>query len=203
MKPFNKNEYILTSSIFLLVIVITIFNLRVAKRKSRDAQRRADLGAIAVALEKYNEDFGYFPPANEGRLVACKAENFNEIAADIKDDEVFDRQKLFEGIRACGWGKDELTDLFDEDYEAYLKVIPRDPNGDDGMSYQYFSNENLYQIYAYLEGENAEDGFSSLIVQRGIKCGKMVCNYGKSFNDIPLDKSIEEYELEIAEKSGI
>jgi len=197
MKPFTKNEYIITGVIFFLVIVITLLNLRVAIRRSRDVQRRADMGVIANVLEKYNEDFGYFPPAEDGKLKACKAENFDEVVADIKDDPVFDRKKLFTGFRVCSWGEDELRDPFDSEYEPYLKVIPQDPSEEDGILYTYFSNENLFQIYAHLEGGNTEESYDQGIVGRNIKCGDRVCNFGKSYADIPLDKSIEEYEMEL------
>lgn len=62
MKPFTKNEYFVTGVIFLFLVVITLLNLNIAVRRSRDVQRRSDLGAVANALETYNEDFGYFPP---------------------------------------------------------------------------------------------------------------------------------------------
>jgi hypothetical protein len=200
MKAFTKSELKGVGIIFFFLIVITLLNLNIAVRRSRDVQRRADLGAIANALEIYNEDFGYFPPVSDGKLKACPGENFEEVVADIKDDDVFQRQKLFEGLRACSWGEDGLRDLFDQDYEPYLKIIPQDPSEDDGISYLYISNENLFQILAYLEGEESEDGYNPGIVARGLQCGDKICNFGKSYKDIPLDKSLEEYEAEVAEK---
>lgn len=197
MKPFTKNEYIISGGIFILVIFITVLNLNIAVRRSRDVQRRADLGAISDALAKYNEDFGYFPPSIKGMLKACKGENFESVVVDIKDDPVFDRKKLFTGFRGCNWGEDELRDPFDQAYEPYLVIIPQDPSKADGISYLYISNENLFQIYAYLEGEESEQGFNESIIRRGLMCGNNICNFGKSYHDIPLDKSIEEYEEEL------
>lgn len=137
------------------------------------------------------------PPTDDGMIKACPGDNFDDIVTDIKDDKVFDRNKLFTGLRKCNWGDDELRDLFDLQYDPYLKVVPQDPREESGISYLYLSNENLFQIYAYLEGENAEDGYDPEIVKRGLMCGSKVCNYGKSYVDIPLNKSIEEYEEEL------
>ena len=197
MKPFKKQELLTISAIFLCLIFITLFNLRIAVRRSRDVQRRADLGAIANALEKYNEDFGYFPLAQGGRLKACKADNFNEVVMDIQDDLVFDRNKYFTGLRECSWGEDNLRDLLDATYEPYLNVIPQDPKEDEGISYLYISSGGLFQIYAYLEGEESEEGYNPGIVERNLRCGSQVCNFGKTYADTPLDKSLEEYEEEL------
>jgi len=197
MKSFTKNEYIAVGVIFFFLVVITLLNLNIAVRRSRDVQRRSDLGAIANALEVYNEDFGYLPPAEDGMLKACPGDKFDEVVADIKDDPTFQRQKLFSGLRKCSWGEDELRDLFDPAYDSYLKIIPQDPNENSGTSYLYISNENLFQIYAYLEGESSEEGYNPGIVQRGLMCGNNVCNFGKSFKDIPLDQSLEDYEAEL------
>lgn len=60
MKPFSKNETISLAIILVVLFSVTLFNIRIAERRSRDAQRRADLGAIYEALEKFHSDFGFF-----------------------------------------------------------------------------------------------------------------------------------------------
>lgn len=197
MKAFTKNEYTAAGIIFFFLVVITLLNLNIAVRRSRDVQRRSDLGAMANALETYNEDFGYFPPAEDGMIKACPGDKFDEVITDIKDDPTFERKKLFTGLRKCNWGEDGLRDIFDLNYEPYLKIIPQDPSDKGGISYLYISNENLFQVYAYLEGESSEEGYNPGIVKRGLKCGNKICNFGKSYTDIPLDRSIEDYEAEL------
>jgi len=100
MKPFNRQELIGVVLISLVVFSATWFNLKVAIRRSRDAQRKADLGAISDALGLYNQDFGFFPPSDNGKIKACKADNFDEIVSALSK-ETFSLNKFFEGLRSC------------------------------------------------------------------------------------------------------
>ena len=88
MRPLSKNEIWGTVVILLIIFTLTILNLRISLRRSRDAQRQADVNAISDALDAYQKDFGYFPPASEdGKILACKGSNFGKIPADIKDED--------------------------------------------------------------------------------------------------------------------
>lgn len=195
MKPFTKNEITGICTILLVVFALTAFNLTISLRRSRDSQRRADIGAISDALNRFQKDFGFYPPSVDGKILACKGENFGEIPNDVKDSEKMDF--YFKMLRGCDWGTDSFRDVNDDSYEAYLKVIPNDPRSDQGYGYYYLSSLNHYQIYAHLEGGKEEVGFRDGIVGRNLKCGIFVCSFGKSSGDIPLEKSIEEYENEM------
>src|SRR3989344_7035442 len=192
MKPFTKNELVAVAVILLTTFSLTFYNLRISIRRSRDVQRRSDLGAISDALHKFQEGFGYFPESSEGKIKMCKADNFAEIVGRIKEQSEFDRNLYFEGLRSCVWGKDSFRDLLDEDFRAYLDIIPQDPKGVEGTSYYYLSNTNRLQLYSYLEGENDETGYNSGIFNRNLKCGDKICNFGKSSGDTPLEISIED-----------
>lgn len=185
MKSFSKSELKAILIIFLLLIVISVPNFLVSLRRARDAQRRADIGSIYDALNKYQSDFGVFPAAVDGKIAACGPVEIRK--AEPEDIVIFS---------VCNWGTDALRDLSDPDYPPYLKVFPVDPLAKKGFSYYYLSNGSRYQIYGAFEGED-EAEFDPKIIKRGLKCGTQICNFGKAFGKTPLDKSIEEYENEI------
>ena len=199
MKPFTKNELIGTVVILTIIGFITFKNILVAERRARDSQRQADISAVADALQAFFDDYGYFPPSEDGYIKACKSEKFAAILEEVKRLKEFDRNKYFEGLTKCVWGKDAFTDLLDEAYTLYLRAIPKDPREDSGLRYFYISNQNRYQIYTALEGKSDEDTYNSGIVSRNLACGNEICSFGKSYGETPLDKSIEEYEQELIE----
>jgi type II secretory pathway pseudopilin PulG len=201
MKTFTKKEIIGVTIIFSVVFLITFKGLLTSERRARDAQRRGDLGAISNALYAYQKDFGFFPPSDNGKIKACKADNFSEVEAKMKDLGHFDQNIYFQGLEVCEWGLDSLRDVSDISYPAYMQTLPKDPKTSEGISYLYFSNLSRFQIYSFLEGGKDEDGFDIGIIGRGLKCGGKVCSFGKSFFPTPLDKSIEEYEQELLEKA--
>lgn len=201
MKKFSRQESIVVTIIFLGVFLVTGYNLNIAVRRARDAQRRSDLSAITNALEKFNEEFGYYPPAEEGKIVMCKGENYEEVIDELSQIKPFDREFFFSGLRGCDWGWDSLSDPQDTEHEQYLKSIPADPKHNEGIDYLYVSNTRRFQIFSFLEGKSTEIGYSEDIVSRGLLCGKEICSFGKEI-DAPLDKSIEEHEAELLKNSG-
>jgi len=112
MKPFSKQELIGVTLIFIVVFGLTFIGLQASIRRSRDVQRKADLGAISDALHKFQEEFGFFPPSDGRKIRACKGNNFNEILTEIKDTETFDRELFFQGLRACEYGVDSTDFSF-------------------------------------------------------------------------------------------
>lgn len=179
---FNNNEIFALSGIICLIFVVTFLNLQVSLKRSRDAQRKADLRDISNALNKYQSDFNIFPLSTEGKIAAC-------VNGPITDPTniVFS---------ACQWGWDALKDVTDASYPPYLARIPVDPHNQKGTQYFYISNGNRYQIFASLESSN-EPEWSEEIVKRNLKCGNKICNFGIAFGSTPLDKTIEEYENEL------
>ncbi|KKS77650.1 MAG: hypothetical protein UV74_C0013G0161 [Candidatus Woesebacteria bacterium GW2011_GWB1_43_14] len=192
---FNKTEQVWVFIILSVLSVTVAVNMRVALRKSRDVQRKADIRSISDALLHYQSEFGFFPlSSSDGDILACKGE--------VGEDGILE-------FRACKWGWEELRDIFDESYPPYLKRIPSDPSHDAGARYRYISNGSRFQVYASLEGVD-EPEYSEKILLRNLNCGDKICNFGLSFGDTPLDKSIEEYEnemrakeIEILKKKGL
>jgi type II secretory pathway pseudopilin PulG len=199
MKFFTKKEIIIISVILLLILGASLFNFRISLRRARDAQRKVDLGVIINALGAYQNDFGFYPPSLNGKIVACKKEGVEDLLNNekIQQGEI----DLFDIFRPCEWGEDELRDIFDSEYPAYLDSFPQDPQADLGASYYYISNQARFQVYTALEGRD-EDAFQSEIAKRELPCGARICNFGRASGATPLEKSIEEYENELLQEKA-
>ena len=203
MKFFTKNEFIAVLSILAVVIIVSLFNFKVALRRARDTQRRDDLGAIYNAVEKYQLEFGFFPLSSDaGKIKACKPDNYGEIVTELSHLPIFDQGAYLSKLKECEWGHDSISDLTDDARPRYIKTLPVDPKSDEQISYFYISNSRLFQIYAYLEGEEDEVGYNQAIVNRKIACGEKTCNFGRAYANTPLDKSLAEYENELMEEKS-
>ncbi len=201
MRFFTKHETIGVIIIFLIVGAFTFQGLLVSIRRSRDAQRMADLGAIANALDQFHEEYGFFPPSDNGKIKACKGDNFDEVLEKLESNAKFDNELFLSGLQACEWGQDSLQDIFDTTRTPYIKPLPQDPQTSQGLSYHYLSNTRRYQIFAHLEGGKEEDFFNQAVEMRALNCGTSICNVGRSYIDTPLDRTIEQYEIELLEKA--
>lgn len=191
MKFFSKKEASWILVILLLIFSASLYNFKLSLRRARDAQRKADLGAITNALNNYQDDFGFYPPSSDGKIVACQRPSVEKPAETDKID-------LLQIYRSCEWGKDSFRDVFDPGYPPYLKVLPVDPHKTQDVSYLYLSNGSHFQLYVSLEGE---DETQAGIRARNLFCGVKICNFGKASGVMPLDKSIEEYENELLQKN--
>lgn len=200
MKPFSKTEIKVTAVVLLVIFFVTLKNLKISERKSRDVQRRDDLAGMYSSLHKFHGDFGFFPPGIDGKIKACKGPKFDESVSKIKINDLNKKDVYLENLTVCEWGRDSLRDLYDDNYLPYRSVIPQDMLKSRGFSYYYVSNTRYFQIYASLEGGYQEIGYSSKILDRKLPCGTKYCNFGRSaFGKTPLDMTIEEYEKELKE----
>lgn len=180
MQKFSKPELISIIVILSLISIASFFNFRVSLRRARDAQRMSDMGSMVTNLDIYKNSIGsgIFPKSDGGKLVACIGPN------TTKDPQSGDYLNLV----ACEWGTKSL-----------LGDLPIDPQSGQGITYVYFSDGYLYQFYASLEGTD-EAEYKTGILKRKLACGKRICNAGKSYNQTPLDKSIEVYENELRQE---
>lgn len=189
LKPFNKQEKLWTSLIFLVLIAVSIPNFMSSLKRSRDATRKNDLGAMVAGLDEFFEDFGMFPlAAPDGRVIACLPPG-----ASVSVDK---KGRTIAGLVPCEWGKDSLADLTPGSSKKYVEVIPNDPIAGTGRKYIYFSNGARYQIFAALE-EVKEDEFDPEVFARGLDCGSQKCNAGRAYSGGPINISIEEWEAQI------
>lgn len=200
MKFFSKKEIGWILVILILIASASLYNFRISLRRARDAQRKADLGQIANAIGAFQNDFGFYPPSLDGKIVACKKEGVDDYAEYknsllTKDNEI----DLFEIYDPCEWGVDSLSDVFDPEYPPYVNTLPMDPQGSTGAYYTYISNKNRFQLYTGLEGKD-EDDMQSVIAERNISCGTYICDFGRASGATPLEKSIEAYENELLQE---
>lgn len=173
----SKSELSQISLILLFLILATLINLRVSFRKSRDAQRKADIRSLYDALMLYQDQVGAFPfSTDDGKILACRPE--------------YDQEQL-PHYQPCQWYQDRL--------EPYLSAIPGDPRQGQGRSYYYLSNSRHFQLYAALESAS-EAEYDPAIVARALSCGQYLCSFGRSDGATPLDKSLKAYENELREE---
>ncbi|MBN1168793.1 hypothetical protein JXA63_02785 [Candidatus Woesebacteria bacterium] len=195
MKFFTKSEIKIVAGVLMFLFLISSYNFRLALRRARDAQRKADLGEIEKALLSYHRDFGYFPPSNEdGEIVACFDGDIKDLVVPKDVNGNTDIKAYFKQFRGCEWGNDGLRDVTEPEYPAYSDRLPGDPSIMDGFSYKYISNFTRFQLYAHLEGKDSEDEYKKEIELRDLDCGVSVCNFGIGYGKTPLDVSIEKYE---------
>jgi len=177
---FTKNEFLVVSAIILSLVAVSLINLKISLRKSRDAQRKNDIRSIYDSLNVYKEDFGLFPlSSTDGKIIACESGKFDKEGKPI--------------LLPCEWGKDGIP--------PYLNLLPIDPKWSEGYSYYYVSTGYHYQVYASLESDK-EDEFDPAILARNLPCGTKICNFGRSDGRAPLDKTLKEYENELDDKKA-
>lgn len=196
MRFFTKTELGVVLTTLFIIGSFSYFNFQVSFRKSRDSQRREDLGAVYNALNDFKRDFGFFPPnSSDGRIIACKGDNFDEVVEKLRDADYFDLNVYLTGLKPCDWGWDSLKEFSNN--QVYMASIPTDPLHQKGYRYYYVSNLNRFQIFASLEGSKVEIGYSSAILDRQLNCGISICNTGRAYSTTPLEITLEEYENEL------
>lgn len=199
---FNKRESIGIVLILLFIFAFSTYNYFVSLRRARDIQRRDDLTALSVALERYYNDFNRYPLAtDDGRLIAClpKGWTFEDMKKILAGRPLENRDKMFAKMEPCEWGKDSLADISDNSRDIYLTVIPKDSRTQDGYAYRYYSTGKHFQVYGAFEGK-ANLEYSKAIFDKKIPCGVQTCNFGKASRGTPLDKSLGQYENELRTK---
>lgn len=177
MKFFKKNELIALGVILLGLLVVAVPNFSVAWQRSRDVTRKDDLGFMVKVLDSYKNGASIFPlSTQDGKIVACFKDN---------EEPVYDDKNNIVNFIPCQWG-----------LSSYLGELPNDPQEDKGATYFYISNGKRYQIFASLERTD-QDEYDPRVLDRNIKCGVRICNFGRAYSNTPLDISIEEYENEM------
>lgn len=174
----TRNETVSIFVILLLIFSASLYNFKIAVRRSRDVQRKVDVRTIVDAISKYQDDFGFLPASESGKIIACAP-----------------------AFSICRWGEDGIFDLSDPSYPPYLAKLPIDPDSKKAVEYYYEAGEKKFQVLASLEGKD-EPEYDEKIEARGIACGSKICNFGLSGGDAPLDKSVKEYEAELDAKNN-
>lgn len=191
INPFSKSEIRALIVIFLILVAISIPNFAISLRRARDQVRKDDMGALQKALGEYFVKFRQFPSSSEdGRIVACK---------NPGDEITLDKYGRIQGnLVPCDWGKDRFEDLTSGGQTVYMNILPREPNYQKGAAYRYVSDGQHTQIFVSLEGKD-EPEYDQKIIARGISCGDLVCNAGRSYG-CPTDKTFEQCAFEEQQK---
>ena len=185
------------------IFVMSFYNFGLSLKRERDVQRGVDLGYLYDRLNEYQTDFGFYPPSDEnGKIIACKGENFEEVINSLKDAEQFDLDAYFKGLEPCEWGVDSFSDILEDNGKVYIPLLPRDPKAKIGRRYFYISNTRRFQIYSYLEGNEDQTGYDGKIVARNLNCGGVICSFGRGSGSTALDKTLEEYENELIKEQA-
>lgn len=190
-KSFKKPEVRGLVIIFLILVAISIPNFILSLRRARDQVRKDDMGALQKALGEYFNTFREFPLASEdGRIVACKN------PGDVITRDKYGR--IVGNLVPCDWGKDKLEDLTSNGQVVFMNILPREPNYQKGSNYRYISDGQHTQILVSLEGKD-EPEYDEKIIARGIYCGNLICNAGRSYG-CTTDKNFELCALEEQQK---
>ncbi len=151
-KAFTLVELLVVMAIIGILASLAVGNFRSVQARGRDAQRKSDLKQIAHSLELYYGDYGQYPSAvSTSRIGGCPSTSNT----------------------SCVWGTGSFTD----NKTVYFKTIPADPVPQQNYYYRIVpaSNNQKYQIFAYLESINDPDKIVGL---PNYSCGTgKNCNY--------------------------
>lgn len=136
---FTLVELLVVMAIIGVLASLAIGGFRTAQARGRDATRKSDLKQIAHSLELYYGDYGQYPNvAGTSRIAGCPSTTNT----------------------ACVWGTGSFTDT----KTVYFKEVPADPVPQQNYYYRIVpgSNNQKYQIFAYLETPNDPDKMTGL-----------------------------------------
>ncbi|MEK7526578.1 MAG: hypothetical protein AAB546_03805 [Patescibacteria group bacterium] len=168
----SKKETLWTTVLLVTISLLVYGNLRVSIRRSRDFQRKEDLGNITRIITNFQSRFGTIPASDsDGYIYACN------LTTDSQGVVSFAK---------CPWG--EIMATGDR--------MPVDPQNNQKIRYFYISNSKKFQIFASLESDD-EPEFDAQVVARNIACGARICNTGRASEKLPVYISIEEYEKQV------
>jgi type II secretory pathway pseudopilin PulG len=202
MRKLTRNEIFAVIGILAVIVLVTWSEMSYAIRRSRDAQRRVDIGIITTALHTYQELAGFVPLSENGKIMACSNNEIEGRIEELVDSENFSKEEIKGLLVECEWGASPLVVFVKGENVTILENISSDPSRASGISYLYLSNGNRFQVYAHLEGKKDESGYGEHIVARDLMCGNKICNFGKAYGNTPLDRSIEEFEAQLLERQG-
>lgn len=154
MLEWKKPELFFVMGTILVIFVISFVQLRESQMKTRDAQRKADVGLIGRALNQYLADHEVLPEEQNGMIVGC---------GDM-------------GISICRPGEQ----IQDDKGIVYLKSVPQDPLDYKGYRYIYERDLNgrNFRLYIALEFKRDPERRIDLTMM----CGTGVqCNWYEKF----------------------
>ena len=162
-KGFTLMEMIIVVGIILILTGIGFSNYIFSIAKSRDTRRKSDLATISKAIQAFANDFGSYPLADSGQMVACDYNNTVLIA--------------------CNWGQ-PMAAFINDHLVTYLGETPADPDGDQDYYYEAGADGNSFSLYAALENDQ-DPSYRTDLTQT---CGSGVtCNYQLSDSGVSVE----------------
>jgi hypothetical protein len=163
MKFFNKQETKVIIFIFLVLFLVTAYNMSISLRRGRDSIRKNDMSAMQNALDTYYQKYRIFPQStDDGKIIGCF------------DGEVIQDKNTGFPLNPipCIWGESKFESI---------NTLVRDPKHQKGASYLYKSVGKGYELYVSLEGMD-EAEYQIATVNKNLQCGTEICNYGRVVN---------------------
>lgn len=158
---FTLIELLVVMALLAILLGIGAGAFTSSMKKGRDNTRKANLRAIASALEMYYNDKGKYPVGENGGIKGCGTDTVRTICP-----------------AANGAFQDETPSI----PTMYMSKLPTDPVA--SQKYYYVSADGKqYQIYAHLE--NSQDpAIDPNIISESHDCATgavpIVCNWGLS-----------------------
>lgn len=157
LRGFTLIELLVVVSILGVLSVLGLNSFSASQKKGWDAKRTGDLVSLQQALEMYYNDYGKYPAASSGNMVAC-------------------------GGSQCTWGGGPMSDASGT---VYMRVVPKDPRSP-LRTYYYTAagDRSWYKVYSCIEYD--QDVRRKIGGYAGTNCGNCiettttVCNYGIS-----------------------
>jgi len=174
-KGFTLVELLVVMSILGVLISLVAGNFRSSQIKGRDAQRKSDLKQISTALELFYADYNYYPPSEDGYIMACFFE---------------------EGVGGsrCSWGTgSEFKDVYPGTTTSrtiYFKSIPSDPSSKLQYYYRTLENNRKFQLFATLENSEDPDCLGGDCINSPVEyeCGTKICNFAITSSNTSYDE---------------
>ncbi|MCL5676235.1 MAG: type II secretion system GspH family protein [Patescibacteria group bacterium] len=121
---FTLIELLVVMSILAIMTALVAINIQGNIGKARDARRKSDLRQIKSALTLYYNNYGYYPPSDNGN---------HEINGCDGGD--------------CSWGS-----VWTYNNVNYMKILPADPTQSATYTYGYQRVDvNSFNLWAKLE----------------------------------------------------
>ena len=163
-KGFTLIELMIVMVIMGILATIGVTAFISSQIKGRDVTRKANLRAIASALELYYNDKGAYPIGASGTFSSCYTTTLS-------------------GPGACGTSYPVFKDTANTS-TIYMAQFPTDPVISQKYYYVSDATGKQYQMYAHLE--NTQDPAIITPAAAGTNCGTAACNFGlASTNTLP------------------
>ncbi len=160
MKKFTKTETKNLIIIFLILFVITEYNLLISLRRGRDDVRKNDISAIENSLDTYLQKYKSYPLSTaDGKIIGCFESS----------PQIDEKSGSPTNAVVCDWGKSKFEGE---------NFMPQDPSFEKGASYYYVSDGREFDIFISLEGKD-EAEYTQVIADKRLQCGTRICNYSK------------------------